>query len=136
MPVSNFCLPGDHYALDLGGPLNTTSIIDLADGMGFDHRFITPLHASANGISERYVQSVKRLLSKATRDVGDDWDLHLNAVHEQRKPKSEEELIKRIDYMTDIVFPAYTAKTMAQIIIEKAKFDNKHQLVEYPPCRI
>ena len=144
---------------------------DLATAMGFDHRFITPMHASANGISERFVQSVKRLLAKATQGVGNDLDLHLNAVQlalnnriskklnstpfslmfarkmaepfgfrkidssvppEQRKPISHEELMKRIDYMADIVFPAIHAKTMAQLDLEKAKFDNKHLLVDYP----
>lgn len=231
-PIYSY-LPGDHYAIDLGGPINTTSVrgnnyflvivcvatrfcvlrplqdkrsdtvitalvevfsilgfpcggvlqsdnggdfkhrlaADLAKAMGFDHRFITPMHASANGISERFVQSVKRLLAKATQGVGNDWDLHLNAVQlalnnriskklnstpfslmfarkmaepfgfrninssvppEQRKPISHEELMKRIDYMADIVFPAIHAKTMAQLDLEKAKFDNKHLLVDYP----
>jgi hypothetical protein len=50
---------------------------------------------------------------------------------EDRKPVSHEELMKRIDYMTDIVFPAIHAKTLAQLEIDKAKFDNKHILVEY-----
>lgn len=232
-PIYSY-LPGDHYAIDLGGPINTTSVrgnnyflvivcvatrfcvlrplqdkrsdtvltalvdvfsilgfpcggiiqsdngtdfkhrlaADLAEAMGIDHRFITPMHASANGISERFVQSVKRLLAKATQGIGNDWDLHLNAVQlalnnriskklnttpfslmfarkmaepfgfrtsgvavppEQRKPISHEELMKRIDYMADIVFPAIHAKTMAQLDLEKAKFDNKHLLVDYPP---
>jgi len=141
--------------------------------MGYDHRFITPLHASANGISERLVQSVKRALAKATHGIGNEWDLHLNAIQlalnnriskklnstpfslmfarkmiepygfrsqteknvppEKRKAMSHDELLKRIDYMTDIVFPAIHAKTMEQIELEQAKFNNKHTLVDYPP---
>ncbi|CEG69595.1 hypothetical protein RMATCC62417_05648 [Rhizopus microsporus] len=132
--------PGDHYAIDLGGPISTSSIYNnnyfmvivdvctrfciikpltdkksdtivrtlvdvfsimgfptklqsdngtefknsltkaLADAMGYDHRFITPLHASANGLSERVVQSVKKMLAKATNGVGNDWDIHLPAI--------------------------------------------------------
>ncbi|KAG0803653.1 hypothetical protein G6F33_012887 [Rhizopus arrhizus] len=135
--MQRFYYPGDHYAIDLGGPMHTTSVYnnnyfmviidvctrfcilralpdkrsdtilrslidvfsimgfptklqsdngtefknslskDLADAMGYDHRFITPLHPSANGISERTVQSVKKLLAKATHGVGNDWDLYL-----------------------------------------------------------
>ena len=133
-------VPGDHFAIDLGGPLNTTTYgsynyflvvicvctrfcilrplvdkksdtvlralidifsvfgppsvlssdngkefsntlsADLANALGYNHRFITPLHASANGISERLVKEVKLVLSKTTRGVGNDWSLHLNAV--------------------------------------------------------
>jgi hypothetical protein len=217
-------LPGDHYAIDLGGPPNTqseecnnyfmvivcvatrfcilrplkdkksTTILnelvsvfsllgfpsvlqsdngtefknsltaDLAKAMGFDHRFITPMHASVNGVSERWVQKTKRLLAKNTRGIGNDWDMHLNAVQlalnnkiskkvnstpfslffarkmaepygfrsdehnslapERRKPMSHEELMKRINYMTDIVFPAIHAKSIAHLELEKARFDN------------
>jgi hypothetical protein len=225
-------LPGDHFAIDLGGPTNIASVrgnnyflvvvcvttrfcilrplmdkksstvltelvsifslvgfpsvvqsdngrefkhtlaADLAEAMGFDHRFITPMHASANGLSERYVQSVKRLLSKATKGVGTDWDQYLNGVQlalnnqiskklnstpfslffarrmiepygfrtenhksltpEKRKPMSHEELMKRIDYMCDIVFPAIHDKTMAQLELEKARFDNSHTMADFP----
>ncbi|KAG1167055.1 hypothetical protein G6F36_012698 [Rhizopus arrhizus] len=225
--------PGDHYAIDLGGPMHTTSIYgnnyfmviidvctrfsiphalpdkradtilralidvfsimgfptklqsdngtefknslskDLADSMGYDHKFITPLHPSANGLSERTVQTVKKLLAKATNGVGNDWDIYLPSIQlamnnriskrlnstpfslmfarkmnepygfrsdkhqlnevNDKPPMSHEELMKRIDYMTDIVFPAITAKTKAQIELEQAKFNNSHRLVDYAP---
>ncbi|KAG1132782.1 hypothetical protein G6F38_013275 [Rhizopus arrhizus] len=225
--------PGDHYAIDLGGPMHTTSVYnnnyfmviidvctrfcilralpdkrsdtilrslidvfstmgfptklqsdngtefknslskDLADAMGYDHRFITPLHPSANGISERTVQSVKKLLAKATHGVGNDWDLYLPSIQlamnnriskrlnstpfslmfarkmnepygfrsdkdklkevKDKPPMSHEELMKRIDYMTDIVFPAIVNKTKAQIELEQAKFNDSHRLVDYTP---
>ncbi|EIE83945.1 hypothetical protein RO3G_08655 [Rhizopus delemar RA 99-880] len=225
--------PGDHYAIDLGGPMHTTSVYnnnyfmviidvctrfcilralpdkrsdtilrslidvfstmgfptklqsdngtefknslskDLADAMGYDHRFITPLHPSANGISERTVQSVKKLLAKATHGVGNDWDLYLPSIQlamnnriskrlnstpfslmfarkmnepygfrsdkdklkevKDKPPMSHEELMKRIDYMTDIVFPAIVNKTKAQIELEQAKFNDSHRLVDYAP---
>ena len=158
---------------DNGKEFSNTLSADLANALGYDHRFITPLHASANGISEQLVKQVKRGLSKATRGVGDDWSLHLNAIQlalnnriskrlnsspfslmfarkmiepygfkgdhekiataENRTPMSHEELMKRIDYMTDIVFPAINAKTKAQVELEEAKFNNKHRLVEYQP---
>ncbi|EIE81213.1 hypothetical protein RO3G_05918 [Rhizopus delemar RA 99-880] len=223
----------DHYAIDLGGPMHTTSIYgnnyfmviidvctrfsilralpdkradtilralidvfsiigfptklqsdngtefknslskDIADSMDYDHRFITPLHPSANGLSERTVQTVKKLLAKATNGVGNDWDIYLPSIQlamnnriskrlnstpfslmfarkmnepygfrsdkhqlnevNDKPPMSHEELMKRIDYMTDIVFPAITAKTKAQIELEQAKFNNSHRLVDYAP---
>lgn len=226
-------LPGEHYAIDLGGPMHTTSVHnnnyfmvivdvctrfcilralpdkksdtvlralidvfsimgfpmklqsdngtefknslsrDLADAMGYDHRFITPLHASANGLSERFVQTVKKMLSKATNGVGNDWDVYLPSIqlamnnriskrlnstpfslmfarkmiepygfkssnnlpdrNKDISPMSHEELMKRIDYMTDIVFPAITAKTKAQVELEQAKFNDSHKLVDYSP---
>ncbi|KAG1253092.1 hypothetical protein G6F66_015146 [Rhizopus arrhizus] len=48
--------------------------------MGYDHRFITPLHPSANGLSERFVQTVKKLLAKSTNGVGNDWDDFLPSI--------------------------------------------------------
>ncbi|KAG1385767.1 hypothetical protein G6F59_017214 [Rhizopus arrhizus] len=53
---------------------------DLANAMGYDHRFITPLHPSANGLSERFVQTVKKLLAKSTNGVGNDWDEFLPSI--------------------------------------------------------
>ncbi|EIE92672.1 hypothetical protein RO3G_17383 [Rhizopus delemar RA 99-880] len=225
--------PGDHYAIDLGGPMHTTSIsnnnyfmviidvctrfcilraladkkadtilralIDvfcimgfptklqsdngtefknslsknLANAMGYDHRFITPLHPSANGLSERFVQTVKKLLAKSTNGVGNDWDAFLPSIQlamnnriskrlnstpfslmfarkmiepygfrsdkdklkevKGKPPMSHEELMKRIDYMTDIVFPAIAAKTKAQVELEQAKFNDSHRLADYAP---
>ncbi|EIE83266.1 hypothetical protein RO3G_07971 [Rhizopus delemar RA 99-880] len=82
--------------------------------MGYDHRFITPLHPSANGISERTVQSVKKLLAKATHGVGNDWDLYLPSI--------------QLAMNNPIV-----NKTKAQIELEQAKFNDSHRLVDYAP---
>jgi hypothetical protein len=141
--------------------------------MGYDHRFITPLHASANGLSERFVQTVKRMLAKATNGVGNDWDMYLSSIQlainnriskrlnstpfslmfarkmrepygfstdkdemnkiNDKPPMSHEELMRRIDFMTDIVFPAIVQKTKAQIELEQAKFNDSHKLVDYTP---
>lgn len=231
-PIYSYC-PGDHYAIDLGGPITTvkgsnvnyfmvivdvctrfciikglpdkqsativSALIDvfsilgfptklqsdngrefsnslmkeLADAMDIDHRFITPLHPSANGLSERYVQSVKKLLAKATNGTGVNWHMYLPAVqlalnnqiskrlnstpfslmfarrmndphgfrssndesknNDKKPPMSHEELLKRIDYLADVVFPAIEAKSREQLEIEKAKFDNTHRLAEYAP---
>jgi hypothetical protein len=46
---------------------------------------------------------------------------------------SHEELMKRIDYMTDIVFPAIVNKTKVQIELEQATFNDSHRLVDYIP---
>jgi hypothetical protein len=56
-------------------------------------------------------------------------DEHNSLAPEHRKPMSLEELMKRIYYMTDIVFPAIHAKSMAYLELEKARIDNSH-------CRI
>jgi hypothetical protein len=48
--------------------------------MGYDHRYITPLRASANGISERTVKEVKILLAKQTHGTASNWSDRLNAV--------------------------------------------------------
>ncbi|KAG1376618.1 hypothetical protein G6F59_018242 [Rhizopus arrhizus] len=52
---------------------------------------------------------------------------------EGKPPMSHEELMKRIDYMTDIVFPAIVDKTKAQVELEQAKFNDSHKLVDYAP---
>ncbi|KAG1299139.1 hypothetical protein G6F66_001094 [Rhizopus arrhizus] len=129
---------------------------DLADAMGYDHRFITPLHPSDNGISERIVQPVKKLLAKATHGVGNNWDLYLPSIQlamnnripkqlnympfslmfaqvKDKPPVSHEEFMKRIDYMTDTVFPVIENKTKAQIEFEQANFNGSHRLVDYAP---
>jgi hypothetical protein len=112
-------------------------------------------------------------LAKNTRGIGNDWDMHLNAVQlalnnqiskklnstpfslffarkmaepygfrsdehnslapEHRQPMSHEELMKRIDYMTDIVFPAIHAKSIAHLELEKARFDNSHTMADFKP---
>lgn len=129
--------PNTALQSDNGKEFSNTLNADLAKAMGFTQRFITPMKVSTNGISERYVQSVKRLHTMATQGTGNDWDLHLNAVQlalnnriskrldstpfslmsarrmnepfgfrkannesvppEERKPMSQEELMKRID---------------------------------------
>jgi hypothetical protein len=109
--------------------------------MKIEHRFITPLKASTNDFAERYVQSVKRMLAKVTRGIGNNWDHHLPSVqltinnHVSRRlqtspfslmfarkmndrkdirfaqdsdgmkqPMSTDELLARINFMSDIVF--------------------------------
>jgi hypothetical protein len=173
--VSIFSLLGFPSVLqsDNGKEFKNSLATELADAMGFDHRFITPMHASANGLSERYVQSVKQLLSKGTKGIGNDWDLHINGVQlalnnriskklnstpfslffarrmiepygfrtenrkslapEKRTPMSHEELMKRIDYMCEIVFPAIHDKAMDQIELDKARFDSTHIMANFPP---
>lgn len=141
--------------------------------MGYDHRFITSLHASANGLSERFVQNIKRMLAKATNGIGNGWDMYLPSIQlainnriskrlnsilfslmfarkmrephgfstdkdepdkiNDKPPMLHEELMHRIDFMTDIVFPAIVQKTKAQVELEQAKFNNSHKLVDYAP---
>ncbi|PHZ07668.1 uncharacterized protein RHIMIDRAFT_249137 [Rhizopus microsporus ATCC 52813] len=52
---------------------------------------------------------------------------------EGKSPMSHEGLMKCIDYMADIVFPAIVDKTKAQVELEQAKFNDSHKLVDYAP---
>ncbi|KAI8881780.1 hypothetical protein K501DRAFT_143356, partial [Backusella circina FSU 941] len=44
-----------------------------------------------------------------------------------------DELLKRVNYMSDIVFPAIIEKNAAQMKLEEGKFNKKHKLVDYSP---
>lgn len=142
----------------------------LAEAMGIDHRFITPLKPNTNGLAERYVQSVKKLLAKATDGTGHDWDYYVPSVQFAinnriskrlqsspfslmfaRKPNdiksidykkdrrrqishmTSDELLQRVEFMSDIVFPAIKERTTAQSELLAAKFNNSHKTVIFKP---
>jgi hypothetical protein len=142
----------------------------LTESMGIDHRFITPLKPNTNGLAERYVQSVKKLLAKATDGTGHDWDYYVPSVQFAinnriskrlqsspfslmfaRKPNdiksidykkdrrrqisqmTSGELLERVEFMSDIVFPAIKERTTAQSELLAAKFNNSHKTVIFKP---
>lgn len=51
---------------------------------------------------------------------------------EQLTPMSRKELLKRIEHMSEIVFPAIEAKTEAVVKSQKEHFDTHHRLVDFP----
>jgi hypothetical protein len=155
---------------DNGTEFKNKDVKDFTDLMKIEHRFITPLKASTNGLAERYVQSVKRMLAKVTRGIGNHWDYHLPSVQlainnrvsrrlqtspfslmfarkmndrkgirfaqdsdGTKQPMSTDELLARINFMSDIVFPALNNRTAAQIELEQARFNNSHKLVSFKP---
>lgn len=155
---------------DNGTEFSNSLIKDLNDAMGVNHRFITPLKASTNGLAERYVQSTKKMLRKATMGIGKNWDFYLPSIqlalnnqiskrlnstpfslmfarnlntikdlklkHEKRgnmPHMSVEELLKRVDYMSDIVFPAIIEKNAVSMKRAEQSFNKTHNLVEFSP---
>jgi hypothetical protein len=48
------------------------------------------------------------------------------------KPMSYEELIKRIEYMHDVVFPAIKERTQLVVKSQKEAFDKAHRIVDFP----
>ncbi|KAJ8651867.1 hypothetical protein O0I10_012560 [Lichtheimia ornata] len=51
---------------------------------------------------------------------------------EQLSPMTRQELLKRIDQMNEIVFPAIRARTEAITEKQKSKFDKHHKLIDFP----
>ncbi|CEJ00929.1 hypothetical protein RMCBS344292_14969 [Rhizopus microsporus] len=45
---------------------------------------------------------------------------------------THEELINRIDYMSNIIFPAIAERTKAYIDMQKGIADKKHRIIDYP----
>lgn len=155
---------------DNGTEFSNSLIKDLNDAMGVNHRFITPLKASTNGLAERYVQSTKKMLRKATMGIGKNWDFYLPSIqlalnnqiskrldstpfslmfarnlntikdlkHKHQKRinmphMTVEELLKRVDYMSDIVFPAIIEKNAVKMNLAEQSFNKNHNLVEFSP---
>ena len=53
---------------------------DLLDRFYIDHRLTSPYHPQANGLTERFNQTLIRSLTKMTQESPDDWDVHLPTV--------------------------------------------------------
>ncbi|HYT43837.1 MAG TPA: RNase H-like domain-containing protein, partial [Methylomirabilota bacterium] len=51
---------------------------------------------------------------------------------EEAQPMSQEELLKRIDHMADVVFPAIKEKNELAANAQKRIFDDKHVLIDIP----
>ena len=52
----------------------------MLDRFYIDHRLTSPYHPQANGLTERFNQTLIRSLTKMTQESPDDWDVHLPTV--------------------------------------------------------
>ncbi|CEP18537.1 hypothetical protein [Parasitella parasitica] len=104
---------------------------------------------TSNGAAERFVQSSKLAIAKTVEGAGHQCDLFTPGVQLALNNKvskrlntppfnlivmSYEELIKRIDHMNEIVFPAINDRTDKYISNLRDQFDkNKNVVKDYPP---
>jgi hypothetical protein len=51
---------------------------------------------------------------------------------DKHSPMNREDLLKRIDHMSEVVFPAIEERTEAVTGKQKSRFDERHKLVEFP----
>lgn len=118
-------LPRFFVASDHGAEWSNQLHTMLFQSMQIEKRYSTQYHPEGNGISERYVGIVKKTLAKLLNGNIEDWHNYLpfslmyarnmnapiNYYDHQGNLKSKrymsnEELLKRIDYMGQLVFPA------------------------------
>ncbi|KAG1454995.1 hypothetical protein G6F57_015383 [Rhizopus arrhizus] len=187
-PVYSY-MPGDSYAMDLAGPFKSNAgqytylliVVDIYNGtefknelinnmfklMAIDKRYITAYHPASN-LSERFVQSTKKVLAKIMEGNGEDWHYYVPAVQlmlnnkvfkrlnstpfslmfarrmndfiryddkgesKEKSYMTHEELVNRIDYMSNIIFLAIAERTKAYTDIQKGIADKKHRVIDYP----
>ncbi|CEP12320.1 hypothetical protein [Parasitella parasitica] len=112
--------------MDNGSEMKNMIMKLLCESMHIDQRLITPYKASSNGTSERWVQSAKLAIAKSVEGAGHQWDLFTPG----KNVMSYEQLIERIDVMSDVVFPAIMDKTNAYVDNMKDKFDKYKNIVK------
>jgi transposase InsO family protein len=124
-----------------------------------DARLISAYHARANGLAERFVQTISQSILKLLNGRIDNWDqqvrpvqyykngkigaLHnstpfallfarpMNAFYDYRNATSEllstDDLLARVQYLNDIVYPAVNDKARKKQADDIAKFTEKHK---------
>ena len=149
---------------DNGKEFKNSNMKNLAQSLGFHHRFSTPYHPRGNGIAERFVQTATEIIRKKTEGASRDWDYHIPSTQlainmrvskrlstppfslmfardmrtfrddspTPKEPMTYEELVKRLEHMQEIVFPALKDKVEAYNRIMKNKFDTTHRLIDFP----
>ncbi|CEG82413.1 hypothetical protein RMATCC62417_16487 [Rhizopus microsporus] len=157
-----------HFTIsDNGTEFKNELINNMFKLMAIDKRYITAYHPASN-LSERLVQSTKKVLAKIMEGNGENWHYYVPAVQlmlnnkvskrlnstpfslmfarsmndviryddkDEAKEMSymtHEELMNRIDYMSNIIFPAIAERTKAYTDIQKGITDKKHRVIDYP----
>lgn len=80
-------------------------------------------------ISKRLITSPFNLMF--ARKMSNEYPL-FNDPTDGIKPMSNDELMKRIEYMSDVVFPAIKERTEIYNKMMKNQFDKKHRLIIFP----
>jgi hypothetical protein len=68
------------------------------------------------------------------RKMSNDYPLFADSAN-PIEPMSNDELLQRIEYMSNIVFPAIKERTDVYNRMMKDQFDKKHRLVDIPVGR-
>jgi len=80
-------------------------------------------------ISKRLITSPFNLMF--ARKMANAYPL-FNDPEDRLEPMDNDELLKRIEYMSDVVFPAIKERTEIYNKMMKNQFDKKHRLIEFP----
>ena len=65
---------------DQGSEFNNAMNAELMRSMGIDHRLTTAYHPQANGLDERFNQTLKNAIAKYSQDRRDEWDVKLGEL--------------------------------------------------------
>ena len=65
---------------DQGSGFNNAMNAELMRSMGTDHRLTTAYHPQANGLNERFNQTLKNAIAKYSQDRRDEWDAKLGEL--------------------------------------------------------
>lgn len=65
---------------DQGSEFNNAMNAELMQSMGIDHRLTTAYHPQANGLDERFNQTLKNAITKYSHDHRDEWDVKLGEL--------------------------------------------------------
>jgi hypothetical protein len=158
-----------HFTIsDNGTEFKNELINNMFKLMAIDKRYITAYHPASN-LSERFVQSTKKVLAKIMEGNGEDWHYYVPSVQlmlnnkiskrlnstpfslmfarkmndfiryddndggsNEKSYMTHDELMKRIDYMSNIIFPAISERTKAYTNLQKGIADKKHRIINYP----
>lgn len=89
---------------DQGSEFNNAMNAELMQSMGIDHRLTTAYHPQANGLDERFNQTLKNAIAKYSHDHRDEWDVKLGELvyayntsfHESTKHSPFEAMFGRV----------------------------------------